>query len=87
MIAQLRVHAEEWRHDERLRTVIETVRADPTARKLWDAPNLPSMTHPASHQPRRLYLPRQGGKEFAIRLIALAPLELQSCRMMAVTPE
>ncbi|WP_369251086.1 helix-turn-helix domain-containing protein [Streptomyces sp. R41] len=87
MISQLRVHAEEWRHDERLRTVIETVRADPTARKLWDAPNLPSMTHPASHQPRRLYLPRQGGKEFAIRLIALTPLELQSCRMMAVTPE
>ncbi|MFB8128599.1 MmyB family transcriptional regulator [Streptomyces mirabilis] len=87
MIAQLRVHAAERRDDERLHAVVETVRADPTARKLWDAPNLPSMTHPASHRPRRLYLPRQGGKEFSIRLIALKPMELQSCRMMVVTPE
>ncbi|MEV7886931.1 MmyB family transcriptional regulator [Streptomyces sp. NPDC002817] len=86
MIAQLRVHAEQWRNDERLRVVIETVRADPTARKLWDAPDLPTLTHPASNQPRRLYLARQGGQEFSIRFIAGTPSELPSCRMMAVTP-
>lgn len=86
MMAQLRVHAEQWRTDDRLRAVIETVRADPTARKLWDAPDLPTITHPASEQPRRLYLAGRGGQEFAIRFIAGAPLELPSYRLMAVTP-
>lgn len=86
MIAQLRVHAEQYRHDERLQEVIESVRGDAVARKLWDSPNLPSMTHPASHRPRRLYLPRQGGKEFAMHLLAFAPLELPSCRLMAIMP-
>lgn len=86
MIAQLRVHAEQWRHDERLSAVIEIVRANPEARRLWDSPSLPAITHPVSGQPRRLYLPRQGGREFAIRLIALTPMELPSCRMMVIIP-
>ncbi|MGW2705010.1 hypothetical protein [Streptomyces sp. NPDC001340] len=86
MIAQLRVHAEQWPHDERLHSVIETVRADPVARKLWNSPDLAAITHPASHQPRRLYLRGQGGKESAIRPISFAPSELPSCRLMAVTP-
>ncbi|MEW1599362.1 helix-turn-helix domain-containing protein [Streptomyces sp. NPDC093808] len=86
MIAQLRVHAEQYRTDERLQAVIDTVRSDATARKLWDAPNLPSITHPASHRPRRLYLARQGGREFAVRFLAFTPMELPSCRLMAVTP-
>jgi len=56
MMARLRVHAAHCRTDERLRAVIETVRADPAARKLWDAPDLPAITHPVSEQPRRPYL-------------------------------
>ncbi|MCP3821853.1 helix-turn-helix transcriptional regulator [Streptomyces sp. A3M-1-3] len=86
MIAQLRLHAEQWPQDARLQAVIGTVMADPIAGKLWNAPNLPAITHPASHQPRRLYLPRQGGKEFAIRLLPFTPMELPSCRLMAITP-
>ncbi|MFE0929261.1 helix-turn-helix domain-containing protein [Streptomyces mutabilis] len=86
MIAQLRVHAEQYRNDERLRGVIRTVRGDPEARKLWDAPNLPSLTHPASQQPRRLYLPRHGGKIFTVRFLAFTPMELPSCRLIAITP-
>lgn len=86
MMAQLRVHAEQYRNDERLREVIKTVRSDAVARKLWDAPNLPTMTHPASHRPRRLYLPRRGGEEFSVRFLAFTPMELPSCRLMAVTP-
>ncbi|WP_405848442.1 hypothetical protein [Streptomyces sp. NBC_01518] len=78
--------AEEWRTDERMRAVIETVRADPTARKLWDARDLPAITHPASEQPRRLYLAGRGDQEFAIRFIAHRPDELPSCRLMVVTP-
>ncbi|MFF9313856.1 helix-turn-helix domain-containing protein [Streptomyces sp. NPDC014748] len=86
MIAQLRVHAEQYCTDERLQEVIETVRRDSEARKLWDDSFLPSMTHPASLRPRRLYLPRRGGKEFAVRFLAFTPLELPSCRLMAITP-
>jgi transcriptional regulator with XRE-family HTH domain len=85
MIAQLRVHAEQYRNDERLQTVIDTVRSDSTARALWDSSNLPSITHPSSHRPRRLYLARQGG-EFAVQFLAFTPMELPSCRLMAVTP-
>jgi len=62
MPAQLRAHAVRWRTDERLRAVIETVRADPAARKLWDAPDLPAITHPVSDQPRRLYLTSRGAR-------------------------
>jgi transcriptional regulator with XRE-family HTH domain len=86
MTAQLRVHAEQWRTDDRLRAVIETVRADPAARKLWDAPDLPAITHPTSEQPRRLYLAGRGGQEFSIRFIAGTPDELPSYRLMVVTP-
>ncbi|MFE9597153.1 helix-turn-helix domain-containing protein [Streptomyces hokutonensis] len=86
MMAQLRVHAEEWRTDERMRAVVETVRADPTARKLWDARDLPAITHPASAQPRRLYLAGRGDQEFAVRFMAGTPDELPSCRLMVVTP-
>ncbi|MEU6416000.1 MmyB family transcriptional regulator [Streptomyces spiralis] len=86
MIAQLRVHAEQYHNDHRLQAVISSVRSDPTARKLWDAPNLPSMTHPASHRPRRLYMRGKGGKEFAVRLLAFTPTELPSCRLMAIKP-
>ncbi|WP_439943746.1 MmyB family transcriptional regulator [Streptomyces sp. BBFR115] len=86
MIAQLRVHAAQYRTDERLQEVIETVRRDSEVRKLWDDPFLPSMTHPTSLRPRRLYLPRRGGKEFAVRFLAFTPLELPSCRLMAITP-
>lgn len=70
MPAQLRAHAVRWRTDERLRAVIETVRADPAARKLWDAPDLPAITHPVSEQPRSLYLTGRGGQEFSIRFVA-----------------
>ncbi|MEV6512926.1 helix-turn-helix domain-containing protein [Streptomyces sp. NPDC051642] len=86
MMAQLRVHAEDWRTDERMRAVVEAVRVDPTARKLWDAPDLPAITHPASEQSRRLYLAGRGDQEFAIRFIAGTPDELPSCRLMVVTP-
>ncbi|MET9142951.1 helix-turn-helix domain-containing protein [Streptomyces sp. NPDC004042] len=85
MIAQLRVHAEQYRSDERLQQVVATIRSDSVARKLWDDPALPSMTHPASHRPRRLYLPRRGGQEFSVRFLAFTPMELPSCRLMAVT--
>lgn len=86
MMAQLRVHAEQWRADDRLRAVIATVQADPVARRIWDSPDLPSITHPASERPRRLYLAGRGGQEFSVRFIAGAPLELPSYRLMAVTP-
>jgi transcriptional regulator with XRE-family HTH domain len=38
MMAQLRVHAEQYRGDQRLQEVIEVVHRDPVARKLWNSP-------------------------------------------------
>ncbi|MFJ9901158.1 helix-turn-helix domain-containing protein [Streptomyces sp. NPDC091280] len=86
MMAQLRVHAEQYKSDERMQSVIGTVRSDPAARKLWDAPALPAITHPSSAQPRRLYLAGRGGQEFSVRFIAGTPDELPSYRLMVVTP-
>ncbi|MEV7289852.1 hypothetical protein AB0O01_35770 [Streptomyces sp. NPDC093252] len=54
MIAKLRLHAEQYPGDERLKEVIRTVRTDrtdATARKLWDSPDLPSVTHPSFIRP------------------------------------
>ncbi|MFI0961363.1 helix-turn-helix domain-containing protein [Streptomyces sp. NPDC021080] len=85
-ITALRADAEQWPQDERLAEVIEAVRLDPVARKLWNSPDLPAVSYPASGVPRRLYLPRQGGKEFAVRIVALAPMEVPSCRLVAITP-
>ncbi|WP_405595467.1 helix-turn-helix domain-containing protein [Streptomyces sp. NBC_01092] len=85
-IAALRVNAEQWPNDKRLQEVIETVRLDPTARKLWNSPDLPAVSHPASSSPRRLYLPQQEDKEFAIRIVSLTPMELPGCRLIAITP-
>ncbi|MGW2720420.1 MmyB family transcriptional regulator [Streptomyces sp. NPDC001492] len=85
-IAALRVNAEQWPNDERLQEVIKTVRLDPTVCKLWNAPDLPAVIHPASSSPRRLYLPQQEDKEFAIRIVSLTPMEVPACRLIAITP-
>ncbi len=86
MLAQLRLHAEQWSNDARLKEVIETVLTDPVARRLWDSPNLPTLTHPPADTTRRLYLPRQGRTEFNVILLPMAPLDLPHCRFMAVMP-
>jgi len=85
-MAALRVHAERWPDDERLHEVIEKVRIDPTARKIWNDRDLPTVTYPVSSSPRRLHLPQYGGKEFSVRILVLEPLELPTCRLVALTP-
>ncbi|MDX3388250.1 hypothetical protein PV682_43470, partial [Streptomyces niveiscabiei] len=45
-IAALRVNAEKWLHDERLQEIIEKVRLDPTARRMWNDADLPTVTYP-----------------------------------------
>ncbi|MGJ5898392.1 helix-turn-helix domain-containing protein [Streptomyces niveiscabiei] len=85
-MAALRVHAEKWPQDERLQEIIEKVRLDPTARRMWNDADLPTVTYPVSSSPRRLHLPRYGGKEFTVRILVLEPLELPNCRLVALTP-
>ncbi|MFC9131935.1 helix-turn-helix domain-containing protein [Streptomyces sp. NPDC057099] len=85
-IAALRVDSEQWPLDERLQEIVAKVRLAPAARRLWNAPNLPTARYPASSSPRRLYLPQHGGKEFSIRPVALTPMELPFCRLVAITP-
>jgi len=85
-MAALRVHSERWPDDERLHDVIEKVRIDPTARKMWNDRDLPTVTYPVSSSPRRLHLPHYGGKEFSVRILVLEPLELPTCRLVALTP-
>ncbi|MDX3388345.1 XRE family transcriptional regulator, partial [Streptomyces niveiscabiei] len=71
---------------ERLQEIIEKVRLDPTARRMWNDADLPTVTYPVSGLPRRFHLPRYGGKEFTVRILVLEPLELPTCRLVALTP-
>ncbi|MFF1712180.1 helix-turn-helix domain-containing protein [Streptomyces sp. NPDC058268] len=86
MIAQLQMHAERWKHDERLRAVIEKVRSNPEADDLWHAHDLPTLEFPPADQARRLYLPRQGRKEFRMILLPMEPMDLKNHRFMALVP-
>ncbi|MEU1073629.1 MULTISPECIES: XRE family transcriptional regulator [unclassified Streptomyces] len=86
MMAQLRVHAEQWRHDAGMRAVLDTVLADPDARRLWNSSDLPALSHPDSAVPRRLYLPRQGEKEFSVVLVTMTPDAMPACRLMILIP-
>lgn len=84
MMAQLRLHAEQWSTDLRMKAVIQTVQADPTARRLWNSPQLPTLSHPDAAAPRRLYLPRHGTRGHQVTLLTMAPLATPSIRFMAV---
>ncbi|WP_327359640.1 MmyB family transcriptional regulator [Streptomyces sp. NBC_01304] len=86
MIAQLQMHAEQWPDDEGLHAVIDKVRSDPVAGKMWDATDLPTLSHPPADQTRRLYLPRQGRKEFRVILLPMEPMDLRHHRLMALVP-
>ncbi|MFE9407360.1 helix-turn-helix domain-containing protein [Streptomyces sp. NPDC006704] len=86
MVAQLRFHVEQWKHDEGMRAVLDAVLMDPDARRLWNSSDLPTLSHPDSALPRRLYLPRQGTKEFSVVLLTLTPDAMSTCRLMVLIP-
>lgn len=85
MMAQLRLHAEQWPSDDRLGEVLERVHADPIARGLWKSANLPVIAHPASDQTRRLYLPRRH-RPSEIRLTPFTPMEMPWARLTVIQP-
>ncbi|MBB5940000.1 helix-turn-helix domain-containing protein [Streptomyces zagrosensis] len=86
MIAQLRLHAEQWPADHRLRAITESVRADPTARRLWESPNLPTPACPSTQTKRRLYTSHSGSATREVTFMPLMPLERPWYRFMAVIP-
>ncbi|MET9544184.1 XRE family transcriptional regulator [Streptomyces sp. NPDC006627] len=86
MIAQLRLHAEHWVGDLGMQALIKRVCADPVARGLWNAPHLPTLSHPDAASTRKLYLPRQGTREFEVTLLTMKVDDLPSCRLMTVIP-
>ncbi|MFG2210424.1 helix-turn-helix domain-containing protein [Streptomyces sp. NPDC048638] len=87
MLAQLRLHSRTYKGDERLQEVIDTVLADPEALRLWESGDLPSLKHPSADETRRLYLARQGRREFNVILLPLEPLVMQGWRLMVVMPK
>ncbi|MGW1194459.1 MmyB family transcriptional regulator [Streptomyces sp. NPDC002536] len=86
MMAQLRLHAERWPADQRMKIVIDAIFADSTAKALWNSPKLPTLSHPPAAATRKLYLPRRGAKEFEVSLLTMKVDELSSCRLMTVRP-
>lgn len=86
MIAQLRYHAELWKEDFGLQTLVSEVLADPVARALWDSPDLPVMPHPSATATRKLYLPRRGAEEFEVLLLTMQVDDMPANRMMIVIP-
>lgn len=84
MVAQLRLHAEQWDTDTGMKNVIRRVCADPTAAALWRDPNLPAISHPDITRPRRLYLPRHGTRIFEADLLAMEPLGNPRLRLVAL---
>ncbi|GHG95469.1 helix-turn-helix domain-containing protein [Streptomyces rubradiris] len=86
MIAELRLEAERRGNDLGLQAVIRTVQNDPTARRLWDSPDLPAVSHPSAAQPRALYLPRQGTREFLVSVLTMRVEDMPSYRLTVILP-
>ncbi|QDO51664.1 helix-turn-helix transcriptional regulator [Streptomyces sp. RLB3-5] len=86
MIVQLRLHAERWNGDVGLQAIIRTVQADPVARGLWNSPDLPATSHPGVTGTRKLYLPRQGTKEFEVSLLTMKVDDMPSHRLTIAVP-
>ncbi|MER6126453.1 helix-turn-helix domain-containing protein [Streptomyces sp. NPDC001795] len=86
MIAELRLEAERRGNDIGLQAIIRTVQSDPVARRLWDLPNLPAVSHPSAKHPRMLYLPRQGAQEFQISVLTMRVDDMPSYRLTVIIP-
>ncbi|MER6526642.1 helix-turn-helix domain-containing protein [Streptomyces sp. NPDC001508] len=86
MIAELRLEAERRSNDIGLQAIIRTVQSDPVARRLWDLPNLPAVSHPSAKHPRTLYLPRQGAKAFEISVLTMRVDDMPSYRLTVIIP-
>ncbi|MFF8868187.1 XRE family transcriptional regulator [Streptomyces sp. NPDC015139] len=86
MIAQLRLHAELWSNDVGLQSIIRTVQADPVARRLWNSPAVPAVSHRGVTETRKLYLPRQGTKEFEVSLLTMKVDDMPSHRIVIAIP-
>jgi transcriptional regulator with XRE-family HTH domain len=84
--AHLRYQAELWKDDLRLQALVNSVRSDPTVRALWDSPHLPIVPHTSATTTRRLYLPRQGAKEFEVTLLAMQIDDTPFRRLVAIVP-
>ncbi|MFF9001521.1 helix-turn-helix domain-containing protein [Streptomyces achromogenes] len=86
MIAELRLEAERRGNDLGLQAVIRTVQSDPAARRLWDSPDLPAVSHPSAAQSRSLYLPREGTREFEISVLTMRVEDMPSHRLTVIVP-
>ncbi|MFI9204011.1 helix-turn-helix domain-containing protein [Streptomyces sp. NPDC053048] len=83
MAAQLHLAMNKNPDNERLREVVDEVRKDPTARRIYDE-GLRNI-HPDGSR-RRVYLPHHHDREFEVVFVALSPLRDPSYRLMAVVP-
>ncbi|MBB5938659.1 MmyB family transcriptional regulator [Streptomyces zagrosensis] len=84
MIAQLRLHDEQWKHDPRMRAVTQSVLSTAAGRRLWTSPQLPTLSYPAAETTRQLRGP--DARRYEVSFVPLMPLQLPWYRFMAVMP-
>ncbi|MEV7955206.1 XRE family transcriptional regulator [Streptomyces sp. NPDC088141] len=86
LVAQLRLHWEQWPEDERIRSLVKSVRSDPKGREIWNSPVLPTPSPPGVTESRRLLLPQYGDGEFEVTLLSLTVDDLPSSQLLVVMP-
>ncbi|MFF5273756.1 XRE family transcriptional regulator [Streptomyces sp. NPDC000133] len=86
LAAQLRLHSEQWPEDERIQSLVGVIRSDPRGREMWDAPKLPTPSHPDASESRRLFLPHHGGREFEVTLLSLTVDDIPSSQLLVAMP-
>ncbi|GAA0423685.1 helix-turn-helix transcriptional regulator [Streptomyces luteireticuli] len=84
MAAQLRHNALRYPNHERLQEVVKQVKADETARAIYDG-NLRTDMHPDGAR-RKVYFPHHHDREFEVGLIAMPLLRNPGIRVMSLVP-
>lgn len=85
LIGLLRLRSEQWPRDETIGSLVETVRADPSIRKMWDS-NISDTFFPGDgHKPRRVYSSR-AQLQFAVNHFRLSVTDTQSYTFSVLTP-
>ncbi|WP_217199903.1 MmyB family transcriptional regulator [Streptomyces buecherae] len=84
MIAQLRLHDEQWKNDSRMQAVTQSILSTAVGRRLWSSPELPTLSYPAAETTRQLR--GLDARRYDVSFVPLMPLQLPWYRFMAVMP-
>lgn len=81
IVAQPCLHSEQWPQNVRARSYVEAVASDSGVRKIWNSPEPLNPSPPGASASRRVYLSRQGGREFEVTLLSFTVDDTPSNRL------